>query len=384
MTEDSESIVSPSRLNCFVIGPIGDSLAPHGSEERLRYEEALEVYEEIVRPACEAVGLHSVRADEISQVGDITNQVFRRLRDDDVVIADVSDGNPNVMYELGLRHTQDKLTLQIGEYGRLPFDIAAIRTVLFSRSKRGLINARNELTDLLRAGLAGEYDPVSATRAWHSDRKSMGEPEQTSVVEESELDEELGFLDLVAQMELAMPTFTEAVEKAGTTINRIGELTLDVAKKVEENDAAGGSMGTRLAIVMAFARALDEPAEELTSVAQIYATSLGDIHSGMDAMLQAIEDDPDLLAEAGEFPTSVRELAAITRDSMQGLNQLAAAIKDASRSTVVMRPPANKINDALTVFADASAVMDDWDRRLQALGVPTPEMADADEAGTPE
>lgn len=41
----------------------------------------------------------------IAEPGEITEQVFQRLRDDDLVIADVRGGNANVMYELGLRHT---------------------------------------------------------------------------------------------------------------------------------------------------------------------------------------------------------------------------------------------------------------------------------------
>src|SRR5262249_62069791 len=75
--------------------------------------------------------------------------------------------NPNVMYELGLRHTRNKLTVQLGEYSRLPFDVNVIRTVMFSRSENGLINARKELQQLLETGLADEWDPVSATRVWN-------------------------------------------------------------------------------------------------------------------------------------------------------------------------------------------------------------------------
>jgi hypothetical protein len=130
---------------CFVIGPIGDRFAPIGSEANQTFEQALEVYEKVIVAACGQVGLTPVRADQIAIAGDITEQVFRHLYEDEVVIADVSGGNPNVMYELGLRHTRNLLTIQIGEYGQLPFDIHAIRTIEFSRSERGLIDARNKL-----------------------------------------------------------------------------------------------------------------------------------------------------------------------------------------------------------------------------------------------
>ncbi len=51
---------------CFVIGPIGDPLAPVGSEGRERYEESIVVYENVIQAACSIVGLSPIRADEIA------------------------------------------------------------------------------------------------------------------------------------------------------------------------------------------------------------------------------------------------------------------------------------------------------------------------------
>jgi antitoxin component of RelBE/YafQ-DinJ toxin-antitoxin module len=157
---------SEKKKTCFVIGPIGDRHAPLGSRERETYEEALAVLEKVIVPACRAVGLEPIRADQIAAPGEITDQVFRHLRDDDVVIADVSGANANVMYELGLRHSINKLTIQIGEYGQLPFDLRNIRTIQFSRSNVGLIDARKELQHALEVGLVEGNDPVAATRIW--------------------------------------------------------------------------------------------------------------------------------------------------------------------------------------------------------------------------
>jgi hypothetical protein len=86
---------------CFVIGPIGSELAGIGTDERDTYEQALRVMSAVIEPACEQVGLEPVRADGLAKAGEITDQIFRRLRDDDVVIADLTGANANVMYELG-------------------------------------------------------------------------------------------------------------------------------------------------------------------------------------------------------------------------------------------------------------------------------------------
>jgi hypothetical protein len=84
-------------LRCFVIGPIGNRNAPAWSPEAQRYEEALQVFQHVIRPACEAVGLAVIRADDITTPGEITEQVCLHLRDDEVVVADVTDANANVM-----------------------------------------------------------------------------------------------------------------------------------------------------------------------------------------------------------------------------------------------------------------------------------------------
>jgi hypothetical protein len=170
---------------CFVIGPIGDRFAPLGSTERETYEESIEVFEKVIVPACSEHDIDPVRADQIAVSGEITEQVFRHLYEDDVVIADVSSGNPNVMYELGLRHTRDLLTIQIGEYGQLPFDLEAVRTIKFSRSERGLIDARKQLSKALSVGLSEGGDRVSATRIWLGRRDGfLGEADDSSSVSE--------------------------------------------------------------------------------------------------------------------------------------------------------------------------------------------------------
>ena len=120
----------------------------------------------VIEPACQTFSIAPMRADRISKPGEITEQVFRAVRDSDIVIADVTDANPNVMYELGLRHTRNLLTIQLGETGKLPFDIAVIRTIIFKRSAEGFREAREALEGALRVGISGAFDPVTATRLW--------------------------------------------------------------------------------------------------------------------------------------------------------------------------------------------------------------------------
>lgn len=108
---------------CFVICPIGEE----ASETRKRSDQVLR---HIVKPAAEACGYAANRADEIDKPGLITSQVIQRVVSDPLVIADLTEMNPNVFYELAVRHAIRKPLVQIIEKNqRIPFDVAATRTI---------------------------------------------------------------------------------------------------------------------------------------------------------------------------------------------------------------------------------------------------------------
>jgi len=71
-----------------------------------------------------------VRADRIQRPGVITSQIIQHVLEDDVVIADLTDHNPNVFYELALRHFARKPFVQLIDPSQsIPFDIHGVRTI---------------------------------------------------------------------------------------------------------------------------------------------------------------------------------------------------------------------------------------------------------------
>jgi len=112
-----------STQTCFVIAPIGKE----GSDVRVRSDQVLK---HIIKPAANDCGYETVRADQISEPGLITSQVIQHVVEDPLVIADLTGWNPNVFYELSLRHALKKPVVQIIHATEtIPFDIAASRTI---------------------------------------------------------------------------------------------------------------------------------------------------------------------------------------------------------------------------------------------------------------
>jgi hypothetical protein len=108
---------------CFYITPIGDD----GSEPR-RHADFLMEY--IIKPAVKEFDLTVIRADQMGKPGMIGKQVLEHILKSRLVIADLSFHNPNVFYEICLRHTTRLPIVQlIRAADKIPFDVNQYRTI---------------------------------------------------------------------------------------------------------------------------------------------------------------------------------------------------------------------------------------------------------------
>jgi hypothetical protein len=148
---------------CFYVTPIGEE----GSTARLHSDLFLS---HIVEPALEEFKLRVVRADQIGEPGLITRQIFEYIFKSRLVIADLSFHNPNVFYELAVRHMLKKPVVQITQVGdKIPFDLNQVRTIIVDNTSiYSLIPKlelyRSEIATQVRKALEGESadNPISA------------------------------------------------------------------------------------------------------------------------------------------------------------------------------------------------------------------------------
>ena len=116
---------TPKKPLCFVIGPIGRD----GSPERKHADLLLHaVIKEVLE--AEEFGYQVKRADEDADPGMIGDRVITDITHAELVVADLTDLNPNAFYELGIRHSTEKLTIHVARSGtQLPFDNVTHRTI---------------------------------------------------------------------------------------------------------------------------------------------------------------------------------------------------------------------------------------------------------------
>lgn len=172
---------------CFIVCPIGKD----GSDERKRSDK---IKRHIIDKALEPLGYETVRADLVDKSGSITTQIVSDLIAADLVIADLTGHNPNVFYELAIRHAFAKPYIQLIEDGEdIPFDVSSYRTVMVDhRDLDSADAARLMIQNMVRD--IEEGGPVESPVVHAVNRQALGQssnPEKQELAQIGETMDEL-------------------------------------------------------------------------------------------------------------------------------------------------------------------------------------------------
>lgn len=143
------------KLHAFIAMPFG--VKPDSAGRTIDFNR---VYRELVQPAIGLAGLVAFRADEEERAGDIRADMFQELVIADLVVADITIDNPNVWYELGVRHALRARGVVLISGGRTSaFDVYTDRKLRYSLKDGGpdpatLIDDRQHLAEMIQATIA--------------------------------------------------------------------------------------------------------------------------------------------------------------------------------------------------------------------------------------
>lgn len=122
---------------CFVLMPFGG-----------RFDQ---LYDSIIKPTVEAQRLSCLRADEIYTDKSIIGDIWDSIQRAEIIIADITGRNPNVLYEIGLAHSLWRKTiLMTQDLSDVPFDLHQLRIIEYSDK----IGAERKLSQELQSALS--------------------------------------------------------------------------------------------------------------------------------------------------------------------------------------------------------------------------------------
>jgi tetratricopeptide (TPR) repeat protein len=147
-----------ARQLCFVDMPFGIKADPKTGTE-INFDQ---IYNKAIKPSAEESGLECIRGDEERTGGIIHRAMFARLLLCEFVIADLTTANPNVFYELGVRHAAKPYTTIpiFATIGGLPFDVNLVRAIPYNLENGQLTddaaeNLKSELKKRIQRALEG-------------------------------------------------------------------------------------------------------------------------------------------------------------------------------------------------------------------------------------
>jgi hypothetical protein len=124
-------------LDVFVLMPFKDDMLP--------------VYEDHIKPTCASLKLSVRRADDFFTADSVVGDIWKAIVNARLIVADCTDRNPNVFYEIGLAHTIGKPTILLTQKSEdVPFDLRHWRHIAYQLTPRGMKEFETKFKETVR------------------------------------------------------------------------------------------------------------------------------------------------------------------------------------------------------------------------------------------
>jgi hypothetical protein len=288
------------------------------------------LYRNVIIPALENSGYLVTRADSSLNQQNILRDVVRGISEADLVIAELTTNNPNVMYELGLAHGLNIPTVMIAQnIDDVPFDLRSYRIQVYSTRFDKIHLLTESLAEIAKKNLNQEItfgspviDFISVNPDVKAERTNEFYPMNSS---EDLLDlEEPGILDYIIDGEAALGKISEAMVKIAEETQVINDSFNGhgVTLTKFQGDSQPGTAARIQRLFMIIAKDIDDYTARITSIFPIIEDQINIAESSYAGYVawfkQTSSKERDQLIQ---FRSSVEYLVNAIDESLEGLTK---------------------------------------------------------------
>lgn len=224
--EGGDAMTDEPTRTAFVIMPFSEDFQP--------------VYDLFIKPGLEAAGLQPIRADDIRSQRNILQDIVEGIETTALVVADLTDSNPNVFYELGLAHALERPVILLTQsLDDVPFDLQSYRLITYDVHFARIEEARAELEEYA-VGFVNDTvrfsSPISDFRAAaaRSGASRGGLPVRTP----TETDDDLGLLDHMELIETSYGELRRIIDRITEITESVSASTVEAGEQLERTQKA--------------------------------------------------------------------------------------------------------------------------------------------------
>jgi hypothetical protein len=293
------------------------------------------IYTDFIKATLEATGYKVRRADDLDNHRAILKDIIAGISTADLVVADLTESNANVYYELGISHAFEKrVILLTQDVDELPFDIRGYRVIQYDVHFARIHEARLKLEETARGALDGRVrfgNPVSdhggaeapATQREPATAKKSIEAPGDEEGEKGLFDHIVGLEESLTRLTQLMNTTNEDTNETVVQMKAATELLLAESKH-------GGPNTTRnqREVLAQLGTELQKYADSLEETNARYSGELGTLQESLEFILTTEQISPEGETKREELRAALRlNETAIegARASAQGLIEIIRA-----------------------------------------------------------
>ena len=336
------------------------------------------IYNSFIQKELTAAGFVVARADEITSSESIISIIIRQIEDSCLVVADLTDSNPNVYYELALAHSLHKPVISLTQdTDDLPFDIKAYRAIGYSRDFESMDIARGELRKAAEGVLTGDtsfgnpFSDYKRIAVVPSCAERGGTPQRNGpTLEQSLQDEPLGIFEHQAAFEEGFDQLRQSTESIGTRTEESAHQIESITKQMAEGEGRPDVLRHRRQLAMILAQELNSYGRFLADQNEHYFEAIETTRPSLEAALDAAEPEDEKDSKAlDELLETIKGVEDATRRFRDSTKNAAEAVSEMphversltrARNLVVeqMRRLAANVDQVLSMLARAKLILE--------------------------